>query len=217
MDSFHKPQLRATGIHHLTDARYFAAQEVQWAGFPLDSANEYYLDMVRYRAISEWIEGPVRVAEFSLATSDDIKNIAEQARLTAVQLGAFATAKDAESLQGLTVFKSFVAHAPDDVVDWQVACEPFGPYVMAMAFDFTKNNIGWPAIKGNPAVLQALQNLCNSYPVCLCLPDIAVHLQDVLETLTVFAIDLPGGPEEVPGMRNFDALNDFFDVWETLA
>ncbi len=209
-----KPLLRAVGIHHLTDARYFAAQEIQWLGFPLDSANENYLDLTRARIIAEWIQGPTNVGEFELADVAQIQVILDNLGFSAVQLGAFSTAADAAALSSsFTVFKALVAHTVGEVVDWHIQCANFRPHVTAMVFDFARNGIKWSDLQQDLAAKNALEQLCNQYPICLHLPNEPIYLPEILK-LPLYALDLSGGVEEQIGLKDFDALNDFFEAWE---
>ena len=210
-----KPQLRAVGIYHLTDARYFAAQDVQWVGFPLDEATENYLDPMRVRIIAEWIQGPTNVGEFEIADVEHIRRTLQKVGFDAVQLGAFATASDAAALSEFTVFKALVAHTVGEVVDWHIQCASFRPYIEAMVFDFARNGITWAELQADLAAKNALHYLCHHYPVCLRLPNQAANLTAILQ-LPLYALDLGGDTEEQTGMKDFDALNDFFDAWEAV-
>ncbi|MEO0734260.1 MAG: hypothetical protein AAFZ52_15600 [Bacteroidota bacterium] len=51
----------ASGITHLTDARYFAAWEVDYLAFPLGGDDGITWDYLN--ALREWVEGPAIVAE----------------------------------------------------------------------------------------------------------------------------------------------------------
>ena len=45
--------LKATAVMNLTDARYFAAKEVDYLGFNLEEGTEGYLDPMYMKAIRE--------------------------------------------------------------------------------------------------------------------------------------------------------------------
>jgi phosphoribosylanthranilate isomerase len=53
----------ASGITHLTDARYFAAWEVDYLAFPLGDGVEEAISWDYLNALREWVEGPEIVAE----------------------------------------------------------------------------------------------------------------------------------------------------------
>jgi hypothetical protein len=59
-------KIYASGIQDLTVARYFAAMDVNLAGFAINTQN-----IGTIYSIKEWIEGPKTVAEFDHTTSTD--------------------------------------------------------------------------------------------------------------------------------------------------
>ena len=61
----YNPQIKASQITNLTDARYFAAWGVEWLGFGLESGQDYFVTTAQMAAIKEWVEGPKMVGEFS--------------------------------------------------------------------------------------------------------------------------------------------------------
>lgn len=60
----------ALGIRNLTDARYFAAMNVDWIGF--DMSVDSPLSMEHILAFSEWVEGPRLLLDVRGRTTDEI-------------------------------------------------------------------------------------------------------------------------------------------------
>ena len=56
--------IKASRLTNLTDARYFAAKDVQFLGFNLEAGTPGHLDPMYMRAIREWVQGPVILGEF---------------------------------------------------------------------------------------------------------------------------------------------------------
>jgi len=48
-----KIKVKASQITNLTDARYFAAWEVEWLGFNFDEGSAHYIPPVEMKAIKE--------------------------------------------------------------------------------------------------------------------------------------------------------------------
>ncbi|MBP6828235.1 MAG: N-(5'-phosphoribosyl)anthranilate isomerase, partial [Saprospiraceae bacterium] len=80
--------IKASRITNLTDARYFAAKEVDFLGFNLEEGTEDYLDPIYMKAIREWVEGPQIVGEFSAGSADVVREYASFFGLDAVQIQA---------------------------------------------------------------------------------------------------------------------------------
>ncbi|MFN0036896.1 MAG: hypothetical protein ACKVUS_17710, partial [Saprospiraceae bacterium] len=79
---------KAGRVAHLTDARYFAAKEVDFLGFNLEEGTEGYLDPMYMKAIREWVQGPKIVGEFSRSTVAVVREAAAFFGMDAVQVSA---------------------------------------------------------------------------------------------------------------------------------
>ncbi len=70
-----KIPVKAGSITNLTDARFFAAFEVQYIGFCFDPQSPNYISPQNALAIKGWIHGPKIVAEFANQDLDNVQNI----------------------------------------------------------------------------------------------------------------------------------------------
>ncbi len=66
---------KAGSITNLTDARFFAAYEVDYIGFCFDPQSPNYISPQNALAIKGWIHGPKIVAEFANQDLDNVLNI----------------------------------------------------------------------------------------------------------------------------------------------
>ena len=67
--------VKAGSITNLTDARFFAAYDVDFIGFNFDPKSPDYISPQNALAIKGWITGPKIVAEFANQDIENIKNI----------------------------------------------------------------------------------------------------------------------------------------------
>jgi len=67
--------VKAGSITNLTDARFFAAFDVNYIGFCFDPQSPNYISPQNALAIKGWITGPKIVAEFANQDIDNINNI----------------------------------------------------------------------------------------------------------------------------------------------
>lgn len=70
-----KIPFKAGSITNLTDARFFAAYEVDYIGFCFDPQSPNYISPQNALAIKGWIHGPKIVAEFANQDLDNVQNI----------------------------------------------------------------------------------------------------------------------------------------------
>jgi phosphoribosylanthranilate isomerase len=95
--------IKASRVAHLTDARYFAAKEVDYLGFNLEAGTEGYLDPMYMKAIREWVEGPKIVGEFSHTPIRVVLEASAFYGLDVVQVSARNYGADLAELEGLEV------------------------------------------------------------------------------------------------------------------
>ena len=72
---FERKIIKAGSITNLTDARFFAAYDVDYIGFCFDPVSPDYISPQNALAIKGWISGPKIVAEFVNQDLDNVKNI----------------------------------------------------------------------------------------------------------------------------------------------
>ena len=123
-----KTRVKASQITNLTDARYFAAWEVEWLGFNFDKGSENYIQPQVMKAIKEWVEGPKLVGEFSFASAEDIRIAKEMLGLDMVQVGMFVEEETLKALNGtcppdrrVPIIKEIVFHNEMTLTDLELS------------------------------------------------------------------------------------------------
>lgn len=78
--------IKAGSITNLTEARYYAAQEVDYVGFCMDPENPSFMPINQVKEIKEWIIGPKIVGEFGAQSWSFITDKVHELGLDAVQI-----------------------------------------------------------------------------------------------------------------------------------
>ena len=189
-------KILASGITHLTDARYFAAWQVDWMSFPLDGPGAISPQMLMQ--IAEWVEGPRLMAHFShtdweeaktqmeplsldgavLSGSHYIDQIASAADPSSIILELPAEAHDkGEVLQHLDIEALSIFHFEEwnkELIDpWKIIQVPL------------LMNLGE---QNNEKALSLVQN---------------THLQGLV---------VQGSAEEKTGLKSFEELDELYDL-----
>ncbi len=213
-----RTQIKAGSVTNLTDARYFAAREVQWLGFALEPALENYLDPNEALAIREWIEGPHLLGEFQLLEPEAIEQIAKDLKLEAIQLGPLAKSSTCQRLSdGWPVIRQVVVEpeVTEDILESQLS--ESAPYVRHFLLDFQKNGFSWEALQQEALIsLDWLHTICEEYSVFLALDFKLNQAAELLDRLQPYGLELRGGAEEKVGFKSFDALDELLDHFEIL-
>ena len=87
------------------------------------------------------------------------------------------------------------------------------PFVVAFLLNFDKNGIGWEQL--DEQARQQLRSLCRDYRIILSMDFDAAALEEVLESVQPYGINVRGGAEEKVGFKSFDELDELFEGLET--
>ena len=210
-----KTKIKASGIANLTDARYFAAREVEWLGFRLGDGTDGTLSLLAAKAIAEWVDGVKIIGEFDFASAEEILAANEQLHFDAVQVGMFTSVFELEKLAGLTIVKEIVVEKNTSSTELALQLNELVPFCDFFLLDFSKSGIHWGALKtGGSFDLDGLRTLFEAHKIILALDFGATETQEILEKLAPFALSLRGGAEEKIGMKSFDELDEILDQLE---
>lgn len=209
-----KIRIKASKITNLTDARYFAAWEAHWLGFNLDSHTEGSISPQQMMAIKEWVEGPKIIGEFGLQSVEEIKSLVDNLSLDGIQLGMMTDETHLAPLQGIPIIKEIVIEKGSDFLDdIEFNINTYGTYVSHFLIDFSKNGISYDTFEEKER--EFLKEICAAHSIILDLPLQQNMLEEVLDNLNPFGLNVQGGEEEKVGLKSFDELDDIFEALET--
>lgn len=213
-----KTKIKASAVNNLTDARYFAAREVEWLGFRFGDSPESSISPLAAKAIAEWVDGVKIVGEFDFAEAEEVKAVNDLMHFDAVQVGMFTPVAELVKLEEVAIIKEVV-------VDATTTAEEITPHFQAYAhccayflLDFTKAGISWAMLQaGNSLSIAFLQKLFAENKVILALDFEPEETEQVLERLQPEGLSLTGGVEEKVGLKSFDKLDKILDRLEILV
>lgn len=211
-----RTKVKAGSITNLTDARYFAAWEVEWMGFNLDPASGAYVQPQTVKAIGEWIDGPKLTGEFNLQSADEIRTAVDMLELDAVQAGMFTNAATLIELQSpVPVIKEIVVEPGNSNAELRELFGEFAALAQIFLLDFGKNGMDWRQLKQQQNLsVDFVRELCAQYPVLLSLDFDEETLDEVLDTLNPLGLSFTGSEEEKVGFKSFEDIDDLFEILE---
>lgn len=212
-----KTKVKASSVTNLTDARYFAAWEVEWLGFCLDPKSEDYVQPQVLKAMEAWVDGVQLVGEFDMQTADEIRTALELLPLDAIQVGPFTPVETLIELRPtVPVIKAIIPERSIPLNNLKVMLEEFLPHSAFLLLHFDRADISWQQLqKGEGIGSTALAQLCEDYPILLSINTQAEDLENLLETLKPVGLNVKGGAEEKVGYKSFDELDEIFEGLET--
>jgi phosphoribosylanthranilate isomerase len=116
-----KKTVKAGSITHLTDARFFAAYDVDYLGFCFDPQSPQYISPQEALAIKGWITGPKIVAEFANQDIDNVCNIIRFLEPDVAEMSDTYSKEELEKVRDTEVLLGYVTDwekknaAPKDV------------------------------------------------------------------------------------------------------
>lgn len=189
-------QIIARNITNLTDARYFAAKEVNFLAFNLEAGTPGYLDPMYMQAMREWVEGPAISGEFNESTSLAVLN--EAIRFYQLDAVIVPPTIDAAAVEGALVI---VKLRVDNATPIPVPANNTG--ITALLLEKADANSAWISLKDT---LEAV-----TLPCFLQFDAALAELQETGQFLRAYGLSLTGGEEEAVGIKSFDELEDIFD------
>jgi phosphoribosylanthranilate isomerase len=194
--------VKASGIVNLTDARYFAAQAVDYLTFHLEPGSPDYADPLVLRAIREWVEGPAIFGSFSQSSVAEVILLADTLGLDGLVLSWSEYGEVLHQLKGrvlmLEVDKLPAGRPMEEVLREIDALVTY--FILPVSVE---TDLDW------------LRTLCAEFPVLLKFQGDGLNVVDILRFVEPVGIDLEGGAEERVGVKSFDALEDIFNFLET--
>ena len=202
-----KTKVIASSISNLTDARYFAAWECEWLGFPLTGEGKELIKPEEVVAFKEWVDGVKFIGEFSGSTGEEIVHGANILKLDAVQVDDLTGIDVLMYLEDLTVFKEIEIDEKTDIDFLQNLLEQFAPYCEHFILK-SEGNVEQILEKINEFTLQFSEqefwldsNIQSS------------QIEKIINS-SFNGIVLRGGAEEKVGFKSFDELDEVFETLE---
>ena len=213
-----KTKIKASQITNLTDARYFAAWEVEWMGFNFDLGTEHYIPPINMKAIKEWVEGVQFIGEFSFATAEVINSAIADLELDLVQVGMFTEFSVLEKIKNAPVIKEVIISTEMCESDLENHVKQYAPVAEYFLLSFEKNDTTWAMLKNGetPISISFLEKICATYKIILNINLSKNVMDEILNFPNLHGLNVKGGEEEKVGVKSFDELDEIFETLEIL-
>ncbi len=203
-----KTQVKICGITTLEDARFVSGALADYIGFIFFPDSPRYVEPAKAGAIINWIEGPKKVGVFVNQPLDDVNNIARQTGVDLVQLHGTEPPEycDLVDLPVIKVFHVTDQTRADELKTNLAQYEHSADYFL---FD-SKTETLWGGT-GKTFNWNILKDISMKKPFFLSGGLNRENILSALETVKPAVIDLSSGLEKVPGIKDFDKVEEFFD------
>ncbi len=189
----------AMRITTLTDARYFAAREVDFLAFRIEEQMDGFIDPMNVKAIKEWVQGPAILGEFQNFGPVAVRETVAFLGLDGAVVGANFSTKSIFDLAGIRVFREILEKNPAKLAA-QLAVEK----EMVEAFLVVADQIP----------TDFLGELAAQFPMFIKTSAQPEDVPKILAVLKPAGLIFTGGDEEKTGLRSFEEIEAVFELLE---
>ena len=209
-------KVKAGKISNLTDARYFAAMDVEWMGFNLDQGSGNALSIPYFKEISEWVEGPKIIAEMGFCDVETASEVIANLNIHAIQVGQFGELPPDPAVH---VLREIVVEPSDNAAMLSLKIETARQRKDEhFLLNFHQNKIAWENLGVTvPITVENLRTLSERFPVILSIGFLPDSVHQILNAIEPLGIELLGSAEEKPGYKSYDDLDPIFEAIASLG
>lgn len=210
-----RTKVKICGLTNLEDARFASGALVDYLGFIFYKGSPRYVEPAKAGAIINWLEGPLKVGVFVNQSLDEVNDTAKQTGIDLVQLHGNES-PDYCKLIDKPIIKVIHIEENDTIESVNNRIKEYSNEVDYFMFD---NKIGdqWGGT-GQAFDWNVIKDLNLDLPFFLSGGLNSDNIQEAIETIKPFVVDLSSSLEEEPGLKDFAKVEDFMDVmrdiWE---
>lgn len=208
-----RTKVKICGLTTLEDARFASGALADYLGFIFYDKSPRYIEPAKAGAIINWIEGPKKIGVFVNQALDDVNDIAQQTGIDFVQLHGDEPPGYCD-MMNFPVIKAF--HITNDTKSGQLA-EEIGLYKNSADYLLFDTKVdGLYGGTGQTFDWSLLKNLAMEKPFFLSGGLNAKNVATAIEKVSPDVVDLSSGLEESPGLKDFDKIEEFFEIMRSI-
>jgi phosphoribosylanthranilate isomerase len=198
-------KIKLGSVNNLSDARYAAAAGIDYIGFCFDPLQTPYIAPIKAKEIIDWITGSYVVGEFGEQSLQEIADISELLNIDVIEVENRLYPNDLKTLQKpiikkLDIEKYSNEELKNELHEYALVADAFHLYAGSH-----KEHI-------NQVIAE---NLIKEYRIIWGF-SISVDLaKKWVTSQQPFCINIAGGEEERPGVKDFDEIADLLDQLTT--
>lgn len=202
-----KTFVKISSVNNLSDARYCSGMQVNLMGFCLEENNKNFISPEKFKEITDWLSGLEFVAEFEhthperiLTTLQDYPGISHIQIQEEIHLKMLANTTHGiilkQQVEKIEDIDALIKKAAS-YNDFQVTL-----LLVSDSMQIDKN------------VEEKIKTLAEQCQVLLGFGIDADHVLDTIENTGIKGIEMAGGDEIKPGLKDFDELADILETLE---
>jgi len=187
-----KTFVKASSITNLSDARYFAALEVDWMSYDCNPSSQKYVEPNKLVEMKNWLSGPKHCGECSNMDVEAVKAIVTQCELDGVEVDPFFKGKKKLS-KSTTVFTRVLISKTTSFDELATIIQNSSTGTHHFILDLRVNEISFEDLQqGVPFKMEELSNLCQAASVLIDVELNGSEVEQFLANSKAKGLNLPG-------------------------
>ncbi len=194
-------KIKLGSVTNLSDARYAAAAGIDYIGFCFDPTQAQYIAPIKAKEIIDWITGSIVVGEFGNQSIQEISDISELLSIDVIELENGCYPDELKTLNQAIIKKLDLEQYTEASLKNEL--QVYASVVDAFHFYVRSHN-------PNFDTAHALK-LANDYRIIWGLDTQVSEIKNWIKSQHPFGINITGGEEERPGIKDFDQIADILE------
>ena len=208
-----RTKVKICGITTLEDARFLSGAMADYLGFIFYPGSTRFVEPAKAGAIINWLEGPRKVGVFVNQPLDDVNRIITQTGIDLVQLHGNESPEYCHLIEK-PVIKAVHIEKDSTADSIKSVISKYESSVDYLLFD-TKTEGLWGGT-GQTFDWNLLEDLSLDIPLFFSGGLNHLNIQRAIDRFNPYAVDLSSSLEESPGLKDFDKIEQFFDVMRNI-
>lgn len=208
-----RTKVKICGITTLEDARFLSGAMADYLGFIFYPESPRFVEPAKAGAIINWIEGPQKVGVFVNQPLDDVNRIIIQTGIDLVQLHGNESPEYCNLIEK-PVIKAIHIEKDSTTDSIQNMISKYKSAVDYLLFD-TKREGLWGGT-GITFDWDLIDELTTDIPLFFSGGLNHHNIDQAIKRFNPHAVDLSSSLEESPGLKDFDKIEQFFDVMRNI-
>ena len=205
-----RTRVKICGITQLADARYCAGAGADYLGFIQYPDSPRWIEPSSAKEIIGWLDGIESVGVFVNEDAETINARCAEVGFTLAQLHGHETPETVAAVEVPTI-KSFRVQHDASSEQLRALMLPYVGIADYFLLDTHKTSL-WGGT-GESFNWRLARDLAGEFPLFLAGGINAENVQEAIDTMRPFAVDLSSSVEAEPGVKDFDKLYDFFEAY----
>lgn len=202
--------VKICGVTRLADARYCAGAGADYLGFVQVEGDPRYVTPEAAREIIGAVDGVAPVGVFADETAEAVNARCAEVGFTVAQLQGHEPPEVVAAVAVPTI-KTFRVQHDASSEQLRALMLPYAAAADYFLLDTHRTSL-WGG-EGESLNWRLARDLAGEFPLFLAGSIDAANVSDVVETMRPFAVDLSASVESAPGVKDLDALHDFFEAY----